>query len=102
MKSWGLRDPGPGGVSFDLIICVDVLEHLKNPSEVFIKKIDPKLRKGGVLLLTAPWGGGHITHLEEAPADWHRSGAKVLADRYRRKFIIEPIDVSGIYLKTKE
>lgn len=41
---------------FDLVVCVDVLEHLENSAEVFIKCIDPLLERNDYLLLNAPWG----------------------------------------------
>jgi 2-polyprenyl-3-methyl-5-hydroxy-6-metoxy-1,4-benzoquinol methylase len=84
---------------FDFVICVDVLEHLEEPSEVFIRHIHPKIRKNGILLLTAPWGGGDITHLQRAYLDWCSNGSSFIRKHYRKKFIIGPMDTSGIYSK---
>jgi len=38
---------------FDLIICSEVIEHLKNPSK-FLKDCHKKLKKGGSLIVTTP------------------------------------------------
>jgi len=96
-----IEAPGtPGHTAFDFIVCVDVLEHLKNPSEIFVSHMHSKLKTGGILLLTAPWGG-HPTHLKEAPIDWYGTGAHFISRKYRLEFIIEPSQVSGIYRKLK-
>lgn len=83
----------------DVIVCIDVLEHLPNPSQAF-GLLDRKLRPGGVLLLQAPWGG-HPEHLESAPIDWQRQGgAQLLETRYRPLFTMVPaFPISGAYWK---
>jgi 2-polyprenyl-3-methyl-5-hydroxy-6-metoxy-1,4-benzoquinol methylase len=85
--------------SVDLILCIDVLEHLPNPSEVFAL-LDDRLRPGGVIIAQAPWGG-HPEHLDEAPVDWQgRGGAQRLANNYLTLAQLNPaLNVSGIYWK---
>ena len=87
---------------FDLVVCIDVLEHLKNSTEVFIKYIDPLIYEGGYLLLNAPWGG-HVEHLDEAISDFYRykGGRAILRRKYRKIISIYPRDVSGIYQKVR-
>ena len=43
--------------SFDAILCSEVFEHIKNPIEA-IKELSRLLKKGGVLILTAPFTSG--------------------------------------------
>jgi SAM-dependent methyltransferase len=85
--------------SLDVVFCLDVLEHLKNPSEVFFA-VDRKLKNGGLLFLQAPWGGG-FEHLDEAPVDWEkRGGAARLVSGYRLQSRLKPWgDLSGVFLK---
>lgn len=86
--------------SIDVILCIDVLEHLKNPSETFLL-LDKKLKKEGLLFLKAPWGG-HPEHLKEAPLDWKGYGKNYLKDNYkilkRFNYFRSP---SGVYKKIR-
>ncbi len=45
--------------SFDAVLCVEVLEHLPQPLEA-LKELSRVLKKGGVLILTAPFAS--LTH----------------------------------------
>lgn len=85
--------------SVDLVLCIDVLEHLRSPSKTFFL-LDQKLRDGGFLILQAPWGG-HPEHLEEAPQDWETSGGKsMLQTRYLPLAKMnDALDTSGLYIK---
>lgn len=38
---------------FDIVICLDLLEHIKNP-DIAIKKINSCLKNGGILLVSVP------------------------------------------------
>lgn len=64
-------DPLPS-VSFDLVLCLDVLEHLLRPMEA-IRRIHEALAEQGHLLLSFPdeWGHGY-GHIKEAHEDWKR------------------------------
>ncbi|MFA6365072.1 MAG: methyltransferase domain-containing protein [Candidatus Paceibacterota bacterium] len=48
--------PEPDG-SFDAILCSEVFEHIKNPVEA-IKEFSRLLKKGGMLIVTAPFASG--------------------------------------------
>lgn len=82
----------------DGCLCVDVLEHLPNPSDIFREQIHTRLAPGGQLILRAPWGG-HPEHLPDAQRHWEQQGgAQLLATHYR---LVESIPstrgVSGWY-----
>ena len=88
--------------SFDLICCIDVLEHLPEPTLVF-EQFDRWLRPGGFYLHRAPWAQSEeeereVGHLLAAPADWERPGGaqEQLTARYER---IAPISYGGLYRK---
>jgi SAM-dependent methyltransferase len=88
--------------SFGLIACVDVLEHLPNPTAVFAR-LDQQLAPGGMFVFRAPWAREDEDfgeHLPEATADWHRpaGGAEQLAARYR---CLLGIEHGGLYLKER-
>jgi len=87
--------------SIDAILCIHVLEHLRNPSEIF-KLLDKKIKNGGLVFLEAPWGG-HPEHLAEAPIDWEKNGGKeLLKKQYRHIKTMNPfLSFSGIYRKTE-
>ena len=53
--------------AFDLIICTQVLEHVKEPQQV-IDELFRALKKEGVICLTAPQGWG----VHQAPHDYYR------------------------------
>jgi SAM-dependent methyltransferase len=68
----------------NVVVCVDVLEHLANPSEVF-QGLHRALRGDGLLVYRAPWYSvdPHPEHLPEAEADWKRNGgAEILSACY--------------------
>lgn len=92
----GIPDAG-----LDVIICLDVLEHLSQPSEVFLS-FDRKLKRGGLLFIQAPWGGS-FEHLKEAPVNWEKNGgAQRLAKAYCQQARMKPWGaLSGVYLKTE-
>ena len=85
--------------TIDAILCIHVLEHLPNPSDVF-RLIDRKLKNRGILILEAPWGG-HPEHLREAPIEWKENGGqKLLKMNYKPIMKMNRIfSVSGVYAK---
>lgn len=97
MVALDLKGISDGGL--DVLVCLDVLEHLPNPSAVFLA-MEPKLKAGGLLFIQAPWGGG-FEHLDEAPIDWgNNGGARLLATGYRKLDRMKPWgDLSGVFVK---
>jgi hypothetical protein len=84
------------------LYCIDVLEHLENPSNVFREKIHPCLKLGGLLYLKVPWGG-HITHLDDALNDFYSEGGrKLLSEKYKLLRRLKPLDIAGVYRKIKK
>jgi SAM-dependent methyltransferase len=84
----------------EFCLCIDVLEHLKNPSQV-MSQISQKLKTGGILVLQAPWGG-RPDHLPISPIDWNTNGgADELAKSYRQIETMVPfiVPLSGIFQK---
>lgn len=53
--------------AFDVITCLQVIEHTKDPGDV-IKNLAASLKDGGVLILSAP----HISYLHGEPEDYYR------------------------------
>lgn len=93
----GLADVADNGL--DVILCIDVLEHLRHPSETF-RMLDGKLRCGGILIAQAPWGNHH-EHLDCAPIDWQNNGGReILENGYvRMAQMNRAIELSGVYWK---
>lgn len=86
---------------YDIVYCFDVLEHLENPSEVFLKSIHNKIKHNGYLLIRAPWGG-HPEHLPEAPIDWYlNGGSAVLKKKYKRLLRFDSLPTSGLFKKLR-
>jgi SAM-dependent methyltransferase len=88
--------------TFDLVACVDVLEHLPEPTQVF-QRLDAWLRCGGLLIQRSPWAHDDEElgeHLPEATADWHRSGggAEQIGARYEA---LLPMAFGAVYHKSK-
>lgn len=86
--------------SFTLIACIDVLEHLPEPTAVF-ERLDALLAPGGVFVYRAPWARDDEDfdeHLPAATADWHRpgGGAEQLAERYTQAGVISH---GGVFVK---
>lgn len=53
--------------TFDVITCLQVIEHTKDPGDV-IKNLAFSLKESGVLILSAP----HISYLHGEPEDYYR------------------------------
>lgn len=85
----------------DLIICLDVLEHLEDSSDVFINKMYPLLKLGGYLILRAPWRG-QMTHIDQAADDFYLNGGrKFLSDNFKEIYRFGSIDICAVYKKIK-
>jgi len=85
---------------YDVILCMDVLEHCVDPSHILEHKIFPMLKRGGYLLMQAPWGGDNIGHLEEAVVDFYRyGGRRFLSSRFNKIYAMTTLDISGIWIK---
>ncbi len=105
-KKVELVDIGLGRVkenSVDIVLCIHILEHIKNPTQVF-KLIHGKIKNGGFILLEAPWGK-ELEHIKESPIDWKiMGGEKFLTENYTKicslnPFVIWSGGVSGCYKK---
>lgn len=80
-----------------LLLLMDVLEHLPDSSEVFARAT-ALLEPGGLLLFNAPWHSRApiAEHLATAEADWYKAGggAALLADQFHQ---IEAWEHGGVY-----
>jgi len=85
--------------SADGIICIDVLEHLENSSEIFINKIHPLLKVGSFIYLRAPWRG-QLTHIDKAADNFYlKGGRSFLAEKYVEVYRSSSMDISCVYKK---
>ena len=85
----------------DGIICIDVLEHLENSSEIFINKIHPLLKVGGLIYLRAPWRG-QLTHIDKAADNFYlKGGRSFLSEKYIEIYRSASMDISCLYKKVK-
>ena len=85
----------------DLVICLDVLEHIEESSDVFINSLSPLLKAGGYLILKAPWRG-QMTHIDKAADDFYLNGARrFLLENYKLIYRFGAIDVCAVYQKIK-
>jgi len=81
------------------IICIDVLEHLENSSEIFINKIHPLLKVGSFIYLRAPWRG-QLTHIDKAADNFYlKGGRSFLAEKYVEVYRSSSMDISCVYRK---
>lgn len=83
----------------DGLLCIDVLEHIENSSKVFIDKISPLIRKGGLLIMRAPWRG-QLTHLNSAADNFYYGGGrKYLSQHYKEIMRFSTNDIACVYRK---
>lgn len=68
----------------DMVICLDVLEHLKDPIEM-IKRITRTLKPKGLLVLKVSCCSG-AGHCEEGMIKWLKEGKEYLAANYEAKW----------------
>jgi 2-polyprenyl-3-methyl-5-hydroxy-6-metoxy-1,4-benzoquinol methylase len=85
----------------DLIICLDVLEHLENSSSIFRNDMCPMLRVGGHMILRAPWRG-QLTHIDEAADDFYlNDGRAFLSENFKEVYRFGCHDICCVYQKMK-
>jgi len=85
----------------DLIICIDVLEHIEDSSSVFINNIYPLLKVGGYMILRAPWRG-QLTHIDQAADDFYLNGGrKFLSKNFKEVYRFGSLDIAAVYQKIK-
>lgn len=85
----------------DLMICLDVLEHLENSSSIFEHEITPMLKVDGHLILRAPWRG-QMTHIDKAADDFYlNKGRKFLSKNFKEVYRFGCHDICCVYQKIK-
>jgi hypothetical protein len=88
------------GELFDVVYCIDVLEHTLNPSQILEMEIAPLLEKQGYLIIQAPWGGGVVSHLDEAIVDFYTQGGRqYLSKNFKKIYSMTAMDISGVWKK---
>jgi len=70
--------------SFDAVLCLSVLEHLKDPKKA-VNEIKRVLKKGGVAIVSAPF----IMTLHDTPADYWRFTKYGLAELFKEFETVE-------------
>ena len=87
--------------AYDMILCLDVLEHLENSYHHFLK-LHRKLKSGGILVLKIAFESNDPTHLPQACEDFFikNNGWDFLNMHYivHKRFKDEHI-INGIYIK---
>jgi len=58
----------PNGAMFDLILCIEVLEHIQNPGQEVLAPLHRCLKQEGELWLSVPYS----VRLHPCPEDWNR------------------------------
>jgi 2-polyprenyl-3-methyl-5-hydroxy-6-metoxy-1,4-benzoquinol methylase len=84
--------------SFDLVLCADVLEHLRSPGDV-LERLQPLLREGGRLVLTTPNIANWAIRLSLLGGRWRYTERGIL-DRththlFTRKTLAEALEAAG-------
>jgi len=112
-RTCAIEEFEPGKVRFDLVTCIDVIEHLRRPDEA-LRRFFGWLRPGGSLALTTPdigsllarlmgahWPHFHVDHLwyfnrETLTAMVERAGFEVL-DWRRAPKVFNLAYIAGIF-----
>jgi len=83
----------------DGLICIDVLEHIENSTEVFIDTIAPMIKKGGLLIMRAPWRG-QLTHIDSAADNFYDCGGRqFLSHHFKTVMRFGSNDITCVYKK---
>ncbi len=90
-----------GEASFDLILCGDLIEHLRDP-ESFLGRVRPFLRPGGRLVLTTPNVANWANRLGLLAGRWRYTERGIL-DRththlFTQKTLLETLERAGYRL----
>lgn len=94
--------PFPPG-SFDVVLCADVLEHLRAPG-LALERLRPLLREGGRLVLTTPNVANWAMRLSLLGGRWRYTDRGIL-DRthvhfFTRKTLVETVETAGYRIVT--
>jgi len=84
--------------SFDVVLCGDLVEHLRDP-EVFLSRVQPLLKRKGRLVLTTPNVANWALRLSLLGGRWRYTNRGLL-DRthvhlFTRKTLVEALDNAG-------
>jgi 2-polyprenyl-3-methyl-5-hydroxy-6-metoxy-1,4-benzoquinol methylase len=84
--------------SFDVVLCGDLVEHLREP-EVFLARVQPILKRDGRLVLTTPNVANRTLRLRLMGGRWRYTNRGLL-DRthvhlFTRKTLVEALDNAG-------
>ena len=84
--------------SFDVVLCGDVVEHLRNP-EATLARLRPLLRSGGRLVLTTPNVANWAMRLSLLAGRWRYTERGILdrthAHLFTRKTLVETVERAG-------
>jgi 2-polyprenyl-3-methyl-5-hydroxy-6-metoxy-1,4-benzoquinol methylase len=87
-----------GDASFDVVLCGDVLEHLRDP-DAFLRRVRPFLRAGGRLVLTTPNVANWAMRLGLLAGRWRYTDRGILdrthAHLFTKKTLEETLDRAG-------
>ncbi len=76
--------------SFDTILCTQVLEHAPDPQKL-LAKMNKILKRGGVLILTAPFTG----YMHEVPNDYYRY------TKYGLQYMLKETNFKVVYIRAE-
>ncbi len=83
---------------FDVVLCMDVLEHVPHSSQLLKEVLFPRLKPAGWMILHAPWNGPHISHIDQAVIDFYSNGGKkFLGKNLRRISSMNTLDIAGVW-----
>lgn len=87
---------------YDVILCLDVLEHLENSYEILLK-LHKKLNPGGLLVIKIAFESNDPSHLPQAAENFYfkNDGLKFMKDKFKltKNFPEETLLINGIYRK---
>jgi SAM-dependent methyltransferase len=81
LNSW---DALPKQQQFDTILAFDVLEHVENDDQLMTEELLPRLRKGGVVMITVPAFPLLFSHHDEILGHYRRYTVASLTEKLER------------------